>query len=314
MEKIALSQKQKGHIIMFVAICIFGLNIPINKFIYAHHMLSPIGVTLLRMSFACLAFWIVSFFLPKEKVAKKDLLILLCGGVLGMAFNQGCFAYGLSQTTPVDASIITTSGPLFAMIIAAIILKEPITTQKVGGVFVGAIGAIILVYTSTHTITGNSSSWQGNVAVLCAQAFYATYLVITRPLSDRYSAVTMMKWMFLFAAILIFPFGIKDVIDAPLFQQHEKEPYMALSFVLLGGTFIAYMLIPMAQRRIRPTTISMYNNLQPLIASGVAISLGMDEFSITKVIAGIFIFGGVYLVTMSKSKADLEKEVLTTKE
>lgn len=295
---------------MFVAICIFGLNIPVNKFIYEHHMLSPMAVTLLRMSFASVVFWLVSLFLPKEKVAKKDLLILLLGGVLGMALNQGCFAYGLSRTAPVDASIITTSGPLFAMIMAAIILKEPITSQKVGGVLVGGIGAIILVYTSTHSSAVNSS-WQGNVAVLSAQAFYATYLVITRPLAERYSSITMMKWMFLFAAILIFPFGIQDVIDAPLFQQQEKEPYLALTFVLVGATFIAYMLIPMAQKRIRPTTISMYNNLQPLIASGVAISIGMDHFSITKVIAGIFIFGGVYLVTMSKSKADLDAAIQT---
>lgn len=295
---------------MFVAICIFGLNIPVNKFIYEHHMLSPMAVTLLRMSFASVVFWLVSLFLPKEKVAKKDLFILLLGGVLGMALNQGCFAYGLSRTAPVDASIITTSGPLFAMIMAAIILKEPITSQKVGGVLVGGIGAIILVYTSTHSSAVNSS-WQGNVAVLSAQAFYATYLVITRPLAERYSSITMMKWMFLFAAILIFPFGIQDVIDAPLFQQQEKEPYLALTFVLVGATFIAYMLIPMAQKRIRPTTISMYNNLQPLIASGVAISIGMDHFSITKVIAGVFIFGGVYLVTMSKSKADLDAEIQT---
>ena len=273
-------------------------------------MLSPMAVTLLRMSFASVVFWLVSLFLPKEKVAKKDLFILLLGGVLGMALNQGCFAYGLSRTAPVDASIITTSGPLFAMIMAAIILKEPITSQKVGGVLVGGIGAIILVYTSTHSSAVNSS-WQGNVAVLSAQAFYATYLVITRPLAERYSSITMMKWMFLFAAILIFPFGIQDVIDAPLFQQQEKEPYLALTFVLVGATFIAYMLIPMAQKRIRPTTISMYNNLQPLIASGVAISIGMDHFSITKVIAGVFIFGGVYLVTMSKSKADLDAEIQT---
>lgn len=307
-----LSKKQQGNLIMLVAMCIFGLNIPINKFIYAAEALSPMAVTLLRMSFASVMFWLVSLFLPYEKVNKKDLLILLAGGLLGMALNQGCFGYGLSKTTPVDAGIIATSGPLFAMIIAAIVLKEPITKMKAGGVLVGALGALILIYAGTQVAaaqSSNPSSWQGNLTIMFAQLCYATYLVITRPLADKYSAITMMKWMFLFSAIALFPLGIKDVIEAPLFNRPDQGPYFAaLAFILFGATFVAYMLIPMAQRRIRPTTIAMYNNLQPLIASIVAIGVGMDKFSIDKVIAALFIFGGVYMVTVSKSKADVEAE------
>lgn len=310
-----LSKKQEGHLIMFGAMCIFGLNIPVNKFIYQAEALSPMAVTLLRMSFAACMFWLVSLFMPREKVNKKDLLILLVGGILGMAMNQGCFGYGLSRTSPVDAGIIATSGPLFAMIISAIILHEPITKKKAGGVFVGAIGALILVYTGTAAASSAQSSWQGNITIMCAQLFYATYLVITRPLADRYSSITMMKWMFLFSAIVMFPIGIKDVINGPMFHLPDQGAYFAaLAFILFGSTFIAYMMIPMAQRRIRPTTIAMYNNLQPLIASIAAISVGMDRFSIEKVVAALFIFGGVYMVTMSKSKADLEAEKLANKE
>lgn len=301
-----------GNLIMFVAMCIFGLNIPINKFIYEAKALDPMAVTLLRMSFAAFMFWLVSLFLPKEKVTKKDLLILMVGGILGMAMNQGFFGYGLSRTAPVDAAIIATSGPLFAMVIAAIVLHEPITGKKVSGVLVGAVGALVLVLTSAHT-EGSNSSWQGNLAVMVAQCCYATYLVITKPLADKYSAITVMKWMFLFSAIVMFPVGIKDVINAPIFQLENQEMYfVALAFILFGSTFIAYMLIPMAQRRIRPTTIAMYNNLQPLIASAVAISVGMDHFTITKLVAAVFIFGGVYLVTISKSKADMEVEKEST--
>lgn len=309
MKTSALSPKQKGHLIMFVAMSIFGLNIPVNKFIYEAQALDPMAVTLLRMSFAALMFWLISLFLPKEKVTKKDLLVLMIGGILGMAMNQGCFGYGLSRTAPVDAAIIATSGPLFAMIIAAVVLSEPITGKKIGGVLVGAVGALILVFTSAQ-VEGSKSSWQGNLAVMAAQCFYATYLVITKPLADRYSAITMMKWMFLFSAIVMFPIGIKEVLHAPIFYRENQEMYSAaLAFILFGSTFIAYMLIPMAQRRIRPTTIAMYNNLQPLIASGVAIAVGMDKFTITKLIAALFIFGGVYLVTISKSKADVDAEV-----
>lgn len=116
----------------------------------------------------------------------------------------------------------------------------------------------------------------------------------------------MMKWMFLVSALIDLPIGYKAVVDAPIFQQADLLPFLFLSFTLLGATFFTYMMIPLAQKRIRPTTISMYNNMQPLIASGVAISMGMDKFTIEKLIAALLIFGGVYLVTQSKSKADLD--------
>jgi len=302
----AFSQKQQGHLIMLVVMTIFGLNIPINKYLYATELLSPMAMTLLRMGFAATVFWLVSFFMPKEKVEKKDMLILAVGGLSGMLINQSLFAIGLGQTSSVDASIITTSGPLFAMILAAIILKEPITFKKAGGVLIGGAGAIFLVYSSGQVSNGQHSAITGDIAVLSAQLFYAFYLVITRPLSLKYSPVTMMKWMFLVAAVIDLPIGFRHVVEAPLFAQTDITPYLLLSFTLVGATFITYMLIPLAQRRIRPTTISMYNNMQPLIASGVAIFMGMDRFTIEKLIAGILIFTGVYFVTVSKSKADLE--------
>ena len=269
-------------------------------------------MTMLRMGFAAIAFWVVSLFTKKEKVDRRDLLILCIGGISGMLINQSLFAYGLGQTSSVDASIITTSGPLFAMILAAVLLKEPITFKKAGGVLLGGLGAIFLVYTSNQVVTpGQGSALAGDIAVLSAQLFYAFYLVITRPLSTKYSPITMMKWMFLFAALINLPVSYDAVLTAQLFRQPDIMPYLMLSFTLLGATFFTYMMIPLAQRRIRPTTISMYNNMQPLIASGVAIYMGMDRFTFEKLLAAILIFGGVYLVTASKSRADVERESKT---
>lgn len=301
-----LSPKLQGNLIMLFAMTIFGLNIPITKEVYVHQYVSPFGLTTLRITFAAVMFWIVSFFFPQEKVTKKDLLILFGGGICGTILNQGLFAYGLQNTSPVDASIITTSSPLFAMIIAAVILKEPITIQKAGGVLLGALGAIWLVFQGKHLVSGHTSSSSiGNIAIVTAQFFYAFYLVITKPLSLKYSSLTIMKWIFSFAAIAIVPFTWKDTLASPLFLTKTASAWWMLAFILVGATFIAFMMIPLAQKRIRPTTISAYNNLQPLIASFVAIWIGMDTFTIEKLMAAILIFGGVYFVTMSKSKDDL---------
>lgn len=301
-----LSQKQQGHLIMLVVMIIFGLNIPVIKDLYNTEMISPFALVTLRMSFGALAFWIISFFLPKEKVERKDLIILFIGGLCGMLLNQGLFAYGLGKASPVDASIITTSSPLFALIIAAIILKEPITIKKAGGVLVGILGAVFLVY-SSHYDTQQNPSLEGDLAVLGAQLFYSFYLVITRPLSKKYSPITLMKWMFLISAMIALPTFFNNVKEAPIFHQATVQPYVSLMFVLVGATCVTYVMIPLAQQRIRPTTISMYNNVQPLVASTVAIIAGQDKFTINKLIAAIIIFIGVYLVTTSKSRKDIEE-------
>lgn len=303
-----LSPKVQGHLIMSFVILIFGLNIPVAKHLFSNSYITPIGLTMARMSFAAIAFWIVSIFMPREKVEKKDMLILVAGGIIGILLNQGLFAYGLGLTSPVDASIITTSGPLFAMIIAAIVLREPITLKKVLGVLIGAGGAVYLIYTSSYVTVHKSGDWQGNLSIVSACFFYAFYLVITRPLAGKYSPITMMKWMFLYAMLLGIPFCMSDLVHAPIFRQDAIQPFLFMSFTLFGATFITYMLIPLAQRRIRATTIAMYNNLQPLIASIAAIFVGMDVFSFHKLIAAMLIFSGVYLVTQSKSRSDIEQE------
>lgn len=302
-----LTPKQEGHLLIFTAMLIFGLNIPITKYLYGCHVISPMAVTLLRMAFGAFMFWTISLFQKRQKVERKDFLILCVGGLLGLAMNQGSFAYGLNITSPIDASIIVTGGPLFAMIISAFVLKEPITFKKFAGVIIGGIGAVILVFSSVTSVS-QTSSLKGNMALLGAQLFYATYIVITKPLSLKYTSVTLMKWMFLFSFIALIPLGTPNLRTTTILEYDTIGPLLAIAFILLGSTFFAYFLIPMAQRRIRPTTIAMYNNLQPVIATSVAIALGMDHFTLDKLVSALLILLGVYFVTMSKSKAELEQE------
>ncbi|MBP1618791.1 MAG: EamA/RhaT family transporter [Bacteroidetes bacterium] len=312
-----LSPKLQGNLIMLFVMTIFGLNIPVTKELYLHHYMTPFALTTVRVTFAAVAFWLVSFFFPREKLTRKDVMILLVGGLSGTILNQGLFAFGLEQTSPVDASIITTSTPLFAMLIAAVILKEPITFKKAGGILLGALGAVWLVFQGKHLMAGgNSGNAIGNISIVASQFFYAFYLVITKPLSLKYSPLTIMKWMFSFATIALLPFTWKATVTSPVFVAGESTGYWMLAFILFGATFLTFMMIPLAQKRIRPTTISAYNNLQPLIASFVAIWMGMDTFTFEKLLAAVLIFGGVYLVTMSKSREDLlqEKEVVKPSE
>lgn len=228
---------------------------------------------------------------------------------LGVGINQGLFIVGLNRSSPVDASIIATAVPIFVLLLAAVILKEPITRKKSFGVFMGVSGGLLLVFSSTHT-ADSISSLDGDVMMIVSGLMYAIYLVLSKPLSLRYSSVTMMKWMFLFTTLTLVPFTFRHVLDAPAFHREvwDFKELSAIFYVLFGATFLPYLLIPMSLKRIRPTTVSMYNYVQPIVASFIAVMVGQDTFSWQKFLSAILVFIGVYLVTQSKSREDIDRE------
>ena len=301
----------KGHAAMFGANAMWGLMSPISKFIMLGGAVTPLVVTDLRIGGAMVLFWIASFFQKPEHVSHKDLASLFVAALLGIVFNQGCFIFGVSLSSPGDASIITTSMPLWAMVLAALILKEPITGKKVLGIAAGASGALLLILGNgqngqgtSATTAGGTMIW-GDLLVLLAQFCYALYIVLYKDFVNKYSLVTIMKWMFTYSFICILPFSANSLMRTDWSSLHLPE-LGGLSFIVVGATFISYMLIVVGQKNLRPTVAGMYNYIQPLVACIVAVCWGMDSFNFIKGMAVIFIFGGVYLVTSSRSRKELE--------
>ena len=294
---------------MLGANVMWGLMSPVAKFVMVGGAVTPLVVTDLRITGAMVLFWIASFFQKPERVAPKDLLKLLGASLLAIVFNQGCFIFGVGLTSPVDASIITTSMPLLAMVLAAIYLKEPITGKKVLGIAVGATGALLLILGS-HQVSeakaaGNHYIW-GDLLVLLAQFSYALYFVLFKNFVNKYSLITIMKWMFTYAFICALPFSYNDLLAAGWTDLGSAE-WFSLAFIVIGSTFLSYIFVIVGQKNLRPTVAGMYNYVQPLVACIVAVCWGMDRFNWIKVISVILIFGGVYLVTISRTRAEVEK-------
>ncbi|MDR1792683.1 MAG: DMT family transporter [Bacteroidales bacterium] len=292
----------KGHIAILAANIIFGINTPLSRGLIPD-TISPYTLNFFRMTGALVLFWAVSLFAKKEKVPLKDVLKLFAAGFFGIFINQLPFLVGLSQTSPVDASIIITLLPVYSMILAAVILKEPISFKKVAGIVVGAAGVLLLIFHTAAEAVG-SGSLHGNLLIILSGISYAIYLTVFKNLISKYSPITAMKWMFLFAAILAFPF-CKDSLLRTNFADLGIFTYFQIAYVVIFATFLSYFLIPIAQKSLRPTLLSMYNYLQPVIASCIAIMIGLDNFGWEKVIAGCLVFAGVYLVTRSKARADI---------
>lgn len=291
----------KGHCAMLGANVMWGLMAPVVKIVLAGGIISSLVMTDFRIFGAAILFWFTSIFLPKEYVPLRDRALMFGAGMIGILFNQGCYVSGVALTSPGEASIITTTMPMWVMILAWLLLGEPITMKKTGGIILGATGAIVLVLSSSATKTSGDNPAMGDLLVLTAQISYALYLTFYRNFIKKYSLVTLMKWMFTSASVVLLPISAKELYNTDWGQLGTSE-ILGISYVVFFATFIAYICIMTGQKQLRPTLVGMYNYFQPIVATGVALFLGIETFSVWKAIAVILIFAGVYLVTISKAK------------
>ncbi|MCC8145491.1 MAG: DMT family transporter [Bacteroidales bacterium] len=294
----------KAHLALLGAGSMWGLMSPIGKLVMDAGITS-LSLSSIRMVGAAICFWIASLFAPKEKVCKRDYLLLFFAGLLSIVFNQGLFIFGLSLTSPVDASIITTSLPIITLILSALFLREPMTSKNILGVIMGAAGSLILILGNHSRLEISGNIW-GDILCLMAQTSFACYLIIFKGLISRYHVFTLMKWMFTFASLCFIPFSLNDLSDM-MSRSFGIDVWLEVSYVVLFGTFFAYLLIMTGQKTLRPTVVSMYNYVQPVVGIAVSVLVGVGTFGWTKAFASLLIFAGVYIVTQSKSKVELKK-------
>lgn len=295
-----------AHICLFFACAFWGLMAPLGKDAMTHGF-TGIDMVTFRVTGGAILFWLTSFFVPHEHVPRKDLLMFIGAAVFGLVTNQCCYTIGLSITSPVNASIVTTSMPIFAMILAALILKEPITGKKALGVVMGCSGAIILIVTSATATNAKVGNILGDLLCMGAQLSFALYLSLFSKLIRRYSVFTVNKWMFTYAAIIIVPFSFNHAAAID-YAAVPMKTWLETGFVVFFGTYISYILMMVGQHTLRPTVVSIYNYVQPLVSVTVSILTGIGVFKPSQGLAVILVCLGVWFVTKSKSRADMLKE------
>ena len=301
MENRSVNKKWIGHLAVLTVYIIFGINPNCSKAVVPDYI-TPEAYTALRLAVGAAGFWLISLFTPHEKVEKRDMWMILLGAV-NLYGTLWAFAEAMRYISPTYVSLISAMSPLLVMLMAAIFLKEPISTRKATGVFFGIAGALMMILFSLR----GDAHYSNIGALLCFVniLFYASYLLLTRSISPKYSPVTMMKWMFLYSFILSIPLAIPTVKDSPLLLANAPAmAYVNMGVVAVFATVLAYYLLPVALRRLRPTTVSMYSNLQPIITAALAIAIGQDVFTWNKPIALALVIFGVFLVTTSRSKED----------
>lgn len=280
---------------------IYGINHTVAKGLMPIYI-EPFGFIFLRVAGAAMLFWILSFWGPKEKVATSDWPRLLGCAILGMCINMLLFFKGLSLTTPINSSVITTITPIMVLVLSAILIKERVTWLKSLGILLGLAGALGLILFSTDQVSNAPNIPLGNIFVLINAVSYGLYLILVKPLTSKYHPFTIMKWLFLMAVFINLPLTISEFLEVE-WRSLPKNAVLGMAFVVFGTTFLTYLLNVFALKELSPSTISAFIYLQPLIAIAYSVITGADSLNILKITAAVLVFAGVYMVTRKPKPA-----------
>lgn len=290
------NHRLQAHTAVLLANIIFGLGVPVTKLLL-DQWVSPMAYMATRCLGAAAIFWLISLFLPCEKVAPRDLTVIILGGLLGIVVSQTLTAWALTFTTPVYFSLIATLTPVATMLCATLFIGEKISTRGVVGVALGVAGAMLMVFVGWQGGSGKNDIL-GIALTLLSMLTWAVYLIITRKVSARYTAVTQMKWVFLASAIAVLPFSLTDLQSATLYSAATQWSGLGeMAFIVVFATVAGYFAIPFAMRYLKATTVSVYTNLQPIVASLVAIALSQDVLTWDKPVALVLVLLSAWLVT-----------------
>lgn len=295
-------EKQQGLIAILTANIIFGLNIPVTRALIANWM-TPMGYTMTRMCCGAVIFWTIGSFLQKDKMERKDLLVTMIGGLMGFLGTQFLFSQSLKYTTPVIFSLLMALTPVVVLLLSAFFLKEGIPGRKVIGIAISISGAALIILSSgIEGEMGSNNSLGIFFAFLCVFC-YAGYLILTRRISVKYQPVTVAKWMFLISALVSLPLGFSGLEDQKMYSDEANlQAFALLAFAILFSTTIAFFLMPVALKRLEASTVSIFMNVQPIVASVVAIIVWQDMLTWDKPLAAILVVIGVYMVTTKRRK------------
>tara|TARA_B100000900_G_C20436563_1_gene657225 strand:+ start:25 stop:687 length:663 start_codon:yes stop_codon:yes gene_type:complete len=210
------------------------------------------------------------------------------------------FFKGLQLSTPINSGVIVTLTPIIILILSAFFLNEKLTRLKVLGIILGFIGAVLLIlYGNSSRVINAPNVSLGNIMLLINATCFGAYLVMVKPLTKKYSTITLMKWMFLLGVIYTFPFTITEFLEIS-WNTLPFEAIWRIGFVIVGTTFLTYMLNVYALKTLPATTIGAFTYLQPIITIVYAVITGNDFLDSIKILACILVFTGVYLVSKKR--------------
>lgn len=231
---------------------------------------------------------------PLLTMPRRDLAKLTICSLLGIVANQFIYLKGLSQTTVINTTLLSTTIPVFTLFVSIVIGHDTWSLRRALGIALAASGVIYLVNPAHADISFHTTI--GNLLVAFSSFLYATYIVISKDIFQRYGALNVITWIFIVGALISLPAGVYSFATAEV-HQLPVTVWLLIGFIILMPTVGAYYLNAWALTRVAPSTVAIYIYMQPLFAFGVAPLLLGEKWSWRTAIAAALIFTGVAIVT-----------------
>ena len=296
-----MNQRTLALIAVSIATLIYGLTFTIAKDVMPVY-LKPYSFILLRVSGGTLVFWTFGLFIKKQKIEKSDYKKIVLASFFGITLNMLSFFKGLSLTTPISASVMMVTSPIMVLLFSSLLIRKVIGKQRVLGVFIGLIGALLLITFGSSSDGNTTNSNWGNFLVFVNAASYGLYLVLAKNLIIKYHPIVFVKWLYLFGLVFVIPFGYSELMEVD-WQEIPSNIYWNIGFVIIFTTCVTYAFNLYGLSKLKPTTVSVFIYLQPVIATIYALTVGSDSLNLVKISATLLIFLGVYLVTKQVQKS-----------
>jgi drug/metabolite transporter (DMT)-like permease len=286
----------KAHGAVLAANLFFGINFSVMKSI-TPGLMPPLALNLARVGGAALMFWLLWFWRPGgNHIDKKHRGRLLLCTITGVVVNQVLFTKGVSLTTPIHGSLLMMCCPIAVFFIAAWLHRELPGWRKIAGLTLGICGALLLISMREKGAPGENIIL-GDVLILINAVSYAFYLVLVRPLMQRYNAVVLNRWLFTVGLLMLLPIGWRD-FEAVDWAGFGWRGYMALAFIVVAVTFLAYLFTAYGVGVLGSSVTGAYIYSQPVFAAMIAIAFAGDTARLPlKLLAAILIFTGVFMVS-----------------
>ncbi|GEO11979.1 DMT family transporter [Segetibacter aerophilus] len=300
-----MNSNVKAHVAAMSANLIFAANYSIVKLV-TPSIIKPFGLNVLRALVSVTMFWGLYLMKPSTPgIRKKDLGRFVICAATGIVINQLLFIKGLSLTTSIHASLLSLGTPVFITIIAAWLLREQLTRNKIAGLILAIAGGTLLI--STKESTGNGSDIMlGDTLVLINAISYGFFLVLVRPLMKSYSPIHVLRWVFTLGTVMILLFGWNQFLEVK-WDTVNSSQWIALAFIAIGATFFAYLLNIYSIKVLGSSATGTYIYTQPVFAAVIAALFFGEGITVIKIMLALLIFAGVSLVNVNmKDQAEVE--------
>jgi drug/metabolite transporter (DMT)-like permease len=232
-----------------------------------------------------------------------DWPLLIGSSLLGLVLNQLLFTTGLSLTTAINSTLLSTTIPVFTLLVGVTLGTDRTTLRRLLGIALAASGVLYLIGPGRAQFS--SATRAGDLLIVSNSLCYGAYIAVSKNLVKRYNSLTVITWIFVVGCVITIPAAAISLAQIPL-AGISWRVWIAIVYIALLPTAGAYYLNAWALARVAPSTVAVYIYLQPLIAFALAPLILGESLSPRTVIASLLIFAGVLVVTRRGQTATKE--------